>query len=221
MLRARLADSRGRRVLLVSHCLLNENVRYLGGAGRTAAVDEIVDLAREHGVGLHQLPCPEMRAWGGVDKRALLLMYGAGGSLLHRRRHQVLAGFLTYTRLVYRGLARQVVRDVLAYRAADVEVVGLVGVAASPSCGVHTTLDLDRACDVVASCPLARIDRGLVNEDAVAGSATPGRGLFIDAVTRGLERRGHRVDLFEHDQPGEVAGAHGLPPGLGARLSGR
>ena len=27
-----LADKRSRRVVFVSHCILNENVRYLGGA---------------------------------------------------------------------------------------------------------------------------------------------------------------------------------------------
>ena len=29
-----LADQRSRRVVFVSHCILNENVRYLGGAAR-------------------------------------------------------------------------------------------------------------------------------------------------------------------------------------------
>lgn len=208
-------------MLLVSHCLLNENVRYLGGAGRPAAVDEVVDVAREHGVGLHQLPCPEMQAWGGVDKLALLSMYGARGSLLHRRRREVLAAFDAYTRLAYRRLARRVVRDVTAYRRGGVEVVGLVGVAASPSCGVRTTLDLERACDVVASCPLARIDRRLVNEEVVAGSARPGTGVFVELVREGLRRRSQDIVLFEHDQPGEVAGARSLPPGLRERLAGR
>jgi predicted secreted protein len=218
LLRSQLADTRGRRVLIVSHCLLNENVRYLGGAARSGAVDEIVDLARSYGVGLHQLPCPEMQAWGGVDRLSLLPMYGARGSLLHRNRSAVLAVFNSYTRLAYRRLAGKVVRDVVAYRAADVDVVGLVGVAASPSCGVHTTLDLKRACDAVASCPLAQIDRALVNA-AVAESATPGSGVFVDLIRGGLRRRGERIDLFEHDQPGEMRGDRSLPAGLRNRLA--
>lgn len=219
LLRRQLADGRGRRVLMVSHCLLNENVRYLGGSARSGAVDEVVDLARQYGVGLHQLPCPEMQAWGGVDKLALLPMYGARGSLLHRHRREVVAVFNAYTRLAYGRLARKVVRDVMSYRAAEVDVVGLVGVAASPSCGVHTTMDLARACEVVASCPLAQIDRTLVNEAAVAGSATPGRGMFIELILEGLRRRGQSIELFEHDQPGEMRGDRSLPTGLRERLA--
>ena len=37
-------DARGRRVVFLSHCLLDENTRYLGGAGRPGCVREIVDL---------------------------------------------------------------------------------------------------------------------------------------------------------------------------------
>jgi predicted secreted protein len=221
LLRRQLADNRGGRVLMVSHCLLNENVRYLGGAARPGAVDEIVDLARSYGVGLHQLPCPEMQAWGGVDKLALLPMYGARDLLLHRHRRALLAAFDGYTWLAYRRLARKVVRDVLAYRAADVDVIGLVGVAASPSCGVHTTLDLHRACDVVASCPLAQIDRAFVNAAVVAGTAKPGSGAFVDLIRDGLRRRGESIDLFEHDQPREIRGDRTLPTGLRDRLAAR
>jgi hypothetical protein len=172
-------------------------------------------------VGLHQLPCPEMQAWGGVDKLALLPMYGARGTLLHRRRREALVVFDAYTRLVYRRLARKVVRDVIAYRAADVEVVGLVGVSASPSCGVHTTMDLGLACDVVASCPLAQIDRELMNVEVVAGSATPGNRRFVDLIREGLRRRHQRIDLFEHDQPAEMRGDRSLPAGLRERLGAR
>lgn len=43
-----MPDQRGGRVVLLSHCLLNENVRY------PCVV---------------QLPCPEQRAWGGARRR--------------------------------------------------------------------------------------------------------------------------------------------------------
>jgi len=60
-------------VVLLSHCLLNENVRYLGGAGRPGGVQEVVDDYLAGGAGIYQLPCPEQRAWGGVLKRRMLV----------------------------------------------------------------------------------------------------------------------------------------------------
>ena len=61
-----LRDARGRRVVLVSHCLLNENTRYAGGAMYAGAVTEIVEELVTAGYGIHQLPCPERLAWGAV-----------------------------------------------------------------------------------------------------------------------------------------------------------
>ncbi len=83
-----LHDERSRRVVLVSHCLLNENTRYAGGATRPGAVAEIIDELIAKGYGIHQLPCPERLAWGGVLKRHSLRLYHSKGrpSLCSARR---------------------------------------------------------------------------------------------------------------------------------------
>jgi hypothetical protein len=80
-LQEQLANARGGRVVLLSHCLLNQNVRYLGGAGRAGGVGELADGYLARGVGICQLPCPEQRAWGGVLKRRMLVAYGSAGTL--------------------------------------------------------------------------------------------------------------------------------------------
>jgi hypothetical protein len=56
----RLRDDRSRRVAFVSHCLLNENTRYLGGAFRPGAVAEFVAELVDHDIGICQMPCPEL-----------------------------------------------------------------------------------------------------------------------------------------------------------------
>lgn len=70
----RLADERSGRVAFVAHCLLDQNVRYLGGAWRPGCVSEAVRPLMDGGVGIVQLPCPEQRVWGGVLKRRLLAL---------------------------------------------------------------------------------------------------------------------------------------------------
>ena len=64
----RLKDARGNEVVFVSHCLLDENVRYLGGAFHSGAAPEMLPVVQS-GVGIYQMPCPEVRAWGGVLSR--------------------------------------------------------------------------------------------------------------------------------------------------------
>jgi hypothetical protein len=62
-LRDQLADARGSRVVFLSHCLLNQNVRYLGGAGRAGGVDEVVNHYLARGIGICQ------RAGGGAGRQ--------------------------------------------------------------------------------------------------------------------------------------------------------
>ena len=203
-LRAQLADARGGRVVFVSHCLLNENVRYLGGAGRAGAVSEVIGGYLTSGVGVCQLPCPEQRAWGGVLKRRMLLAYGSGGTLRAPAARLLLRPFTWYTRHVYARLARAVTRDILDYRRCGVEVTGLVGIGGSPSCGVATTLDLPAAVNALTRCPAARLDRRVLNEDIIAANVRPGEGMFIRAVRQRLARAGASIPLTEHDLLAEL-----------------
>jgi uncharacterized protein YbbK (DUF523 family) len=202
----RLRDERGRRVMLVSHCLLNENTRYAGGATRAGAVAEVVDELISEGYGIHQLPCPERLAWGGVLKRHSLRLYHSKGGPLYALRGVLLRAFVWWTKIIYWRLARQVARDVADYQRAGIAVAGIVGIGASPSCGVTTTLDLRASLDVVAACPAAALTRDVMNEQAVLGCRRAGEGLFIKALDRELKRRQLTVPAFEHDLVAELRG---------------
>lgn len=199
-------DERSKRVIFVSHCLLNENTRYLGGAFRRGCVEEIVDGLQQEGLGLCQMHCPEQRAWGGVLKRTLLPLYGSRGTLLYRLRHLLFPLFLCYTQWRYRSLAKEVVRDIEDYVRSGFEVVGIVGVGGSPSCGIYSNLDLRRSLEIVARCPLARLDRRVINEEAVAGCLSEEEGLFIAALQRQLRRRHLTIRWYEHDLLNEITG---------------
>ena len=206
LLLERLQDERGKRVIFVSHCLLNENTRYLGGAFRRGGVDEIVDGFQQEGLGIYQMRCPEQRAWGGVLKRHMLPIYSSKGTLLYRLRHVLLPLFIWYTRWMYGQLAKEVVRDIEDYVRSGFAVVGIVGVGGSPSCGVCSRLDLRRSLEVVANCPLARLDRHLMNEEAIAACLSEGEGLFIEAIQRHLRRKHLTIRWYEHELLTEIRG---------------
>ena len=192
--------------MLVSHCLLNENTRYAGGATRPGAVAEVFDELNAAGIGIHQLPCPERLAWGGVLKRHSLVLYHSRGRPRYVVRGVLLQLFVGWTRYIYRRLAQQVSRDVADYERAGIEVAGMIGIGASPSCGVTTTLDLRASLDVVAACPAAALTRDVMNDKAVLDCRQAGAGLFVKALDRALARRRLTVDAFEHDLAAELRG---------------
>jgi hypothetical protein len=180
-----------------------QNTRNLGGAFRPGAVDEVINPYVRAGTGICQMPCPEQLAWGGVLKRRLLFLYGR--PWLSPVVRLIRPGLSGYTVVRYRLLARRVARQLIGYQRSGFDVVGVVGVDASPTCGVTTTLDLDQSLAAVVACPLARLDRRFMNDDTVLnGWAGPGRGLLIAALSDSLARRDGRVPLLTHDLRSEI-----------------
>jgi uncharacterized protein YbbK (DUF523 family) len=199
ILQRRLADSRSGTVVFVSHCLLNENVRYLGGACARGAVTPLLTKWQANGYGICQMPCPEQRAWGGVLKRNIAVAVGAHDSPLWILRRPLLSLFIAYTKVRYWLLARHVAAEVRDYRRSGYTIAGIVGVAGSPSCGITTTLDVHRWVDVVGRYRPDQISRSDLNRDAVIANAVPGEGWFMSALFRRLSREGVSAPRFEHD----------------------
>ncbi len=114
-----MKDNRGNKVILVAHCLLNQNSVVLGRARRKGPVKELLDELIKEEVGIIQLPCPE------------LIHFGV------RRFWQVKeqmdsVGF----RETCRKLANEVAKAVRELERGGVEILGVIGVKGSPSCAV-------------------------------------------------------------------------------------
>jgi hypothetical protein len=95
---------------------------------------------------------------------------------------------------------------VVDYHRAGITVGGIVGIGASPSCGVTTTLDMRASLEVVATCPAAALTRDVMNERAVLNCRRAGEGLFIEALDRELKRRNVTLPAMEHDLAAELRG---------------
>jgi len=194
--RLQIDDERSGQVVFVSHCLLNANTRYPGGAFWRGAATELIEPYINNGVGICQLPCPEQLAWGGVAKRSIVWFWGRPRA--YRPAKLGLRLFLAYTRLRYRRLAKAVARQVADYVANGVEVLGVIGVEGSPSCGVTTTMDVERAMCALVGRDATDLNQHTVNA-SVAGALRSGRGIFIDELQAALVRDGLRIEFLEHD----------------------
>ena len=53
-------DERCGKLVVVAHCILNQNSRVLGLARYPAVIDEIIDILRRCNVGFLQMPSPEL-----------------------------------------------------------------------------------------------------------------------------------------------------------------
>jgi predicted secreted protein len=186
-----MADVRSGAVVFVSHCLLNQNTRYLGGAVCPGAVIAAVTPYLEDGTGVVQMPCPEQRVLGGVLKTRMLWLIEH--PRLARSAPVVQRAVVWYLRRRYARQARALAREVGDYLGNGLSVRGIVGVSGSPSCGVHTTMDLTRAAAAVA-CRREPATADWMNAAVVEPALRPGPGLFVEELTRALGCRGVPAD---------------------------
>lgn len=192
-----LADARSRRVVFVSHCLLNDNTRYLGGVRARGPAAEIVTACLQNGIGIVQLPCPESCAWGGVPKRRMVRVLGSRGTWKHRIGLALLPLFTLYTRAVYWRLGRRVAAEIDDHARSGVAVLGVIGVDGSPSCGVNSTIPLLRGFEQLAA--LGHESTPADVRRAVDAAVVEGEGLFVTSLRRQLARRGLTVVFSAHD----------------------
>lgn len=192
-----MADPRSGQVVFVSHCVLNQNTRYLGGAVCPGVVAAAVQRYVDDGI--VQLPCPEQRVWGGVLKTRMLWLIEH--PRIARSAPVLLPIAGRYLRWRYARLARTVAADVEGYLASGLSVRGIVGVAGSPSCGVRTTLDLGRAAKAVGCRGRAPATAEWMNTTVVEPALRPGQGLFIRELRRALQRRGVTAPMLEETLP--------------------
>ena len=129
-------DGRSRRVLFLAHCALNQNAISDGTANAPALLEEVVAIIQAAGdVGVVQMPCPELHCLG-LDRGDRL---GASRPVTVENTRIRAALEKDGPRQELERLAAQVVYQIRQYRDSGFQVLGIVGMNRSPSCGVDTT----------------------------------------------------------------------------------
>jgi predicted secreted protein len=114
-----LDDKRSWKIVLVAHCILNQNARVLGLADKPGAVGDVVDFLMRSGVGIIQMPCPEFTYAGLLRQPKTREQYD---NTMFRRH--------------CRKFADEIANQISEYAKGGVKLVLVVGVDGSPSCSV-------------------------------------------------------------------------------------
>lgn len=113
-----------KRVILVSHCLLNIHAKVIGSGVTSDVGSFIISSLLSHGFGLIQLPCPELTHGG-------LWRWGQSRSQYDN------AFFKSHCT----KLTKDVVNQVEEYLRCDYLVGPVIGINGSPSCGIDFCYD--------------------------------------------------------------------------------
>ena len=152
-------DSRSKKIVLVAHCILNQNSISDGTADLPGTFQDVVILLLDSDVGIIQMPCPELLCLG-LDRGD---PHGEERNVVveNTRIRKALKEESSYKKID--SLVDQVVFQIEEYLKHDFMVKGIIGVNRSPSCGVETTS---------------------MNKEEV-----PGKGVFIDTLEEKLSEK--------------------------------
>jgi len=115
-----LDDARKRKVVFLSHCFLNINTRFPQGCAFAGENVPVINTLLKYDLGIIQMPCPEFLCMGLEKER-----YG-----------EIPASEL---RDCFRNIAVGVMDQIEAYLKLGYEIVGIIGMNPSPSCGVEAS----------------------------------------------------------------------------------
>jgi len=125
----------------------------------------VIDLIRDNRIGIIQLPCPELLCLG-LDRSD---RNGGQRGLLseNTRIRHLMTG--AQSMQVLESHARQIAMQIEEYRQYGFQVIGLVGVNRSPSCGVETT--------------------------SMEGMEKPGMGVFMQVIAETLDKKSIPLEM--------------------------
>lgn len=110
---------RSKRVIFISHCILNQNTVVQPLARAKGAYRDIVKELMDNEIGIHQLPCPEYRYLG------------------LRREPMTKEEYSTYDFITLnKNIAIDTLKIIQEYLNNDYEILGILGINKSPTCGI-------------------------------------------------------------------------------------
>ena len=119
---------------MLAHCLLNQNAKIDRCAHFGGAVPDLLQPLVSAGIGLIQLPCPELLLLG-LDRGA----HPFHPATIEQEDTRVAQAMSQSERMrACREMTRPYIHQIAQYQSLGFEVLGVIGVNGSPTCGVET-----------------------------------------------------------------------------------
>lgn len=158
-------DARSKRIVFVSHCILNQNSISDNTADFAGTFPHVAELLLKSNVGIVQMPCPELLCLG-LDRGDI---HGVERDVVveNTRIREAIARPPASERL--EACVEEVLFQIDEYSRHDFSILGIIGINRSPSCGIDTT-----------------------SRD---NQERPGMGVFMESIADGLQRKNMHIDM--------------------------
>ncbi|MFX0023347.1 MAG: hypothetical protein ACFE9S_13555 [Candidatus Hermodarchaeota archaeon] len=139
-------DKRGWKIVYLSQCLLNQNLRFPGIAVESGVITELIEALIQHGIGIETLPCLERVGWGGVKRKTFYKYFPIVskniGSIKFPLIKLILRIWIMNYKKVCKKEAKKVISQLKDYINSGYSILGMITTNDSPTCGFTKTMNL-------------------------------------------------------------------------------
>jgi predicted secreted protein len=200
-------DKRGKKIIYLSQCLLNQNLRFPGIAVESGAISELLIYLINSGIGIEPLPCLERLGWGGVERKTFYKYFPMISKNIGSKMFPIIKLFLRFWLRNFRKLckkeAKKIVDQMLDYHKSGYSILGIITTNDSPTCGLTKTINL---LDLSSKYK----ELGLKNEffespslekmkDLIPSICENGTGLFTSELIKENKKRKLDIEIIGFD----------------------
>ena len=159
-------DPRSKKIILVAHCILNQNSISDGTAVYPGSIQEILKLIIDSNIGIVQMPCPELLCLGldrGNIEGSKFPVVEENTRIRANMKKESMQNKINQ-------MVKNLIFQITEYKKHGFEILGIIGINRSPSCGVDTTSDHNKE--------------------------TRGSGLFIESLNKALQNQQFSIKII-------------------------
>jgi predicted secreted protein len=127
-------DKRSKKIIFVAHCILNQNSKLDGCAHFSGAIDPVVQILVDAGIGIIQMPCPELLCLSldrKADKNTGATIESEDTRIADLMNEENAIAFCS-------DLVSDIIDQIIDYENHGFEIIGVLGINGSPTCGVES-----------------------------------------------------------------------------------
>jgi predicted secreted protein len=198
-------DSRKKKIIYVSGCILNQNLRFPGIAIRPGAINELVAVFLKNDIGIEQLPCLECLGWGGVSRNSFFKYMPLFVRYYGSKRIFLLKLFAKIWIWKYKRLCKKeakiVVNNMVDFIQNDYIIIGIIAMNDSPTCGLTKTINLLNSAKLFKELGYNLND--FLNPEfekmktIIPHLCEDGTGFFMAEILKEIKKKKLKIDVLE------------------------
>ncbi|MFW9999721.1 MAG: hypothetical protein ACFE9Q_10785 [Candidatus Hodarchaeota archaeon] len=196
-------DKRGKRIIYLSHCLVNQNLRFPGIAVESGAIQELIIPIIKNGIGIETLPCLERLGWGGIKRKAFFKYYPMISRNIGLLKFSIIKLFLRMWLRKFKNLckkeAKKVVLQMQDYLNSGYSILGIITSNDSPTCGYTKTINFLRLVSKFKDLDIKEEFQNPTLErmkNVIPNLCENGTGYFISEIAKLMKKRKLEINVI-------------------------